>query len=115
MVTVLFNTGDQLPLIPLLLVLGNVKESPLQISEIGSNKGVVGAGPLTVIVADETQPFASVTVTVYVPSVKFEILLNSLLELFVVLIIFPESSCHSKSQGLAVVCASAVASPSDKP
>ena len=73
-VTVLSNAGDQLPLTPLLLVLDNVKESPLQISEIGSNKGVVGAGPLTVIVADETQPFASVTVTVYVPSVKFEIL-----------------------------------------
>jgi len=67
---VLFNAGDQDPVIPLVETVGNaVKTPPEQIELIGANVGVTGVVTFTVIEFDEAEVHVpEVAVTVYVPA-----------------------------------------------
>jgi hypothetical protein len=64
-VVVLFNAGDQVPVIPLLEVVGNAdKVAPEQIGATALNVGTgIDAGCVMVTDAVVAHPFASVTVT----------------------------------------------------
>jgi hypothetical protein len=65
---VLFNAGDQVPVIPLLDVVGNAaKLAPQKIGATAVNVGVIFGGlTVTVIEAVAAHPAALVPVTVYV-------------------------------------------------
>ena len=66
-VAVLFNAGDQVPVIPLLDVVGNAdKLAPQKIGATSVNVGVIFGLTVTVIEAVAAHPAALVPVTVYV-------------------------------------------------
>ncbi len=64
-VAVLLTAGDQVPLIPLFEVVGNVSNEPLQIGAMGLNCGATMGLTVTVLVA-EPEPHVPVPLTVYV-------------------------------------------------
>ena len=70
MVAVLFNAGDQVPVMPFSDVVGNVdKVAPEQIAATGLNVGVTVAPiTVTIILNVEVQPRVSFTVIVYGPA-----------------------------------------------